>query len=87
MASSTEDAPARAQFAAPIAAWMFAAGCPLLAPMPPSSVQESPELLAPAGNWDCVRAAVANGEVIFAWTESADGGSLRVRTAAAKLPQ
>ena len=22
---------------------------------------ETPELLAPAGNWDCVRAAVANG--------------------------
>jgi hypothetical protein len=33
------------------------------------------------------RAAVANGEVIFAWTESADGGGLRVRTAGAKLPQ
>ena len=31
------------------------------------------------------RAAVANGEVIFAWTESADGG-LQVRTAASKLP-
>ena len=28
------------------------------------------------------RAAVANGEVVFAWTESADGGGLRVRTAA-----
>src|SRR5664279_4579593 len=24
-------------------------------------MHESPELLAPAGNWDCVRAAVANG--------------------------
>jgi hypothetical protein len=33
------------------------------------------------------RAAVANGEVVFAWTESADGAGLRVRTAAAKLPQ
>jgi hypothetical protein len=31
------------------------------------------------------RAAVANGEVVFAWTESADG-ALQVRTAAAKLP-
>jgi hypothetical protein len=33
------------------------------------------------------RAAVANGEVIFAWTESADAGSLRVRTAASPLPR
>lgn len=32
------------------------------------------------------RAAIANGEVVFAWTESADGGGLRVRTAAARLP-
>ena len=32
------------------------------------------------------RAAIANGEVVFAWTESVDGGGLRVRTAAAKLP-
>jgi hypothetical protein len=32
------------------------------------------------------RAAVANGEVIFAWTESTDGGGLHVRTAAAKHP-
>ena len=32
------------------------------------------------------RAAIANGEVVFAWTESADGGGLHVRTAAAKLP-
>jgi hypothetical protein len=32
------------------------------------------------------RVAIANGEVIFAWTESPDGGGLRVRTAAAKLP-
>jgi hypothetical protein len=32
------------------------------------------------------RAAVANGEVVFAWTESTDGGGLRVRTAAAKHP-
>jgi hypothetical protein len=33
------------------------------------------------------RAAVANGEVVFAWTESADGGGLHVRTAFAPLPQ
>ena len=32
------------------------------------------------------RAAIANGEVVFAWTESVDGGGLQVRTAAAKLP-
>jgi hypothetical protein len=32
------------------------------------------------------RAAIANGEVIFAWTEPADGGGLQVRTAAAKHP-
>jgi hypothetical protein len=32
------------------------------------------------------RAAIANGEVIFAWTESTDGGGLQVRTAAAKHP-
>ena len=32
------------------------------------------------------RAAIANGEVVFAWTESIDGGGLRVRTAAARLP-
>jgi hypothetical protein len=32
------------------------------------------------------RAAIANGEVVFAWTESADGGGLHVRTSAAKLP-
>jgi hypothetical protein len=31
------------------------------------------------------RAAVANGEVVFAWTESVDGGGLQVRTAAATL--
>ena len=31
------------------------------------------------------RAAVANGEVVFAWTESADAGGLQVRTAAAGL--
>ena len=31
------------------------------------------------------RAAVANGEVVFAWTESTDGGGLQVRTAAAEL--
>lgn len=32
------------------------------------------------------RAMIANGEVVFAWTESGNGGSLQVRTAAAKLP-
>jgi hypothetical protein len=32
------------------------------------------------------RAAVANGDVVFAWTESTDGGSLQVRTASAKYP-
>ena len=32
------------------------------------------------------RAAIANGEVVFAWTESVDGGGLQVRTAAARLP-
>jgi hypothetical protein len=32
------------------------------------------------------RAAIANGEVVFAWTESADGGGLHVRTASARLP-
>jgi hypothetical protein len=32
------------------------------------------------------RAAIANGEAVFAWTESVDGGGLRVRTAAARLP-
>ena len=32
------------------------------------------------------RAAVANGEVVFAWTESTEGGSLQVRTASAKHP-
>jgi hypothetical protein len=32
------------------------------------------------------RAAIANGEVVFAWTESADGGGLQLRTAAARLP-
>jgi hypothetical protein len=32
------------------------------------------------------RAAVANGEVVFAWTESADGGGLQVRTAVARMP-
>jgi len=32
------------------------------------------------------RAAVANGEVVFAWTEAADGGGLQVRTASASLP-
>ncbi|HEX8029277.1 MAG TPA: sialidase family protein [Vicinamibacterales bacterium] len=30
------------------------------------------------------RAALANGEVIYAWTESTDGGGLRVQTASAK---
>ncbi|HJU43915.1 MAG TPA: sialidase family protein [Vicinamibacterales bacterium] len=32
------------------------------------------------------RAAVANGEIVFAWTESADGGALHVRTAVARIP-
>ena len=32
------------------------------------------------------RAALANGEVVFAWTESVEGGGLQVRTAAARLP-
>lgn len=31
------------------------------------------------------RMAIANGEVVFAWTESGDGGALQVRTAAARL--
>jgi hypothetical protein len=31
------------------------------------------------------RAAIANGEVVFAWTESGDGGVLQVKTAASKL--
>jgi hypothetical protein len=33
------------------------------------------------------RAAVANGEVVFAWTEAIDGGGLRVRTAASPIPK
>lgn len=33
------------------------------------------------------RAAVANGEIVFAWTESGEGGALRVRTASAQLPR
>jgi len=33
------------------------------------------------------RAAVANGEVVFAWTESAGAGGLQVRTAAARHPR
>jgi hypothetical protein len=32
------------------------------------------------------RAAIANGEVIFAWTESTDGGGLQVRTSSMRLP-
>ncbi len=32
------------------------------------------------------RVAIANGEVVFAWTESIDGGGLQVRTAVARLP-
>jgi hypothetical protein len=32
------------------------------------------------------RAAVANGEIVFAWTEAAEGGALQVRTAAARIP-
>jgi len=31
------------------------------------------------------RAAIANGEVVFAWTESTDGGGLQVRTSVASL--
>lgn len=33
------------------------------------------------------RVAVANGEVVFAWTESIDGAALQLRTAATKVPQ
>jgi hypothetical protein len=32
------------------------------------------------------RAAIANGEAVFAWTESGNGGGLQVRTASARLP-
>lgn len=32
------------------------------------------------------RAAMGRGELVFAWTESMDGGALQVRTAAAALP-
>jgi hypothetical protein len=32
------------------------------------------------------RAAVANGEIVLAWTESIDGGGLQVRTAVARHP-
>jgi hypothetical protein len=32
------------------------------------------------------RAAIANGEAVFAWTESGDGGGLQVRTASARVP-
>lgn len=32
------------------------------------------------------RAAIAGRDVVFAWTESIDGGGLQVRTAAARLP-
>jgi hypothetical protein len=32
------------------------------------------------------RVAIAHGEIVFAWTESADGGALQVRTAVARLP-
>ena len=32
------------------------------------------------------RAAIANGEAVFAWTESGNGGALQVRTATARLP-
>ena len=32
------------------------------------------------------RAAIANGEIVFAWTESAEGGALQVRTAVARIP-
>jgi len=33
------------------------------------------------------RAAISNGEVVFAWTESIDGGGLQVRTSVAPLPR
>lgn len=33
------------------------------------------------------RAAIANGEVLFAWTESGSDGAMQVRTAAARLPR
>jgi hypothetical protein len=32
------------------------------------------------------RAAIHNGEVVFAWTESAEGGALQVRTAVSRIP-
>ena len=32
------------------------------------------------------RAAIANGEIVFAWTEAVDGGALQVRTAVARIP-
>jgi hypothetical protein len=32
------------------------------------------------------RAAVANGEIVFAWTEAGAGGAMQVRTAAARQP-
>lgn len=32
------------------------------------------------------RVSMGDGEIVFAWTESADGGGLRVRSAAAALP-
>ena len=32
------------------------------------------------------RAAIANGEIVFAWTESAEGRPLQVRTAVARIP-
>lgn len=32
------------------------------------------------------RAAIANGEVVFAWTEAGSGGAMQVRTSVAKLP-
>lgn len=32
------------------------------------------------------RAAIANGEIVFAWTESGDGAALQVRTAVARIP-
>jgi hypothetical protein len=31
------------------------------------------------------RAAIANGEIVFAWTESADGGGLQVRTSVSSI--
>jgi penicillin-binding protein 2 len=45
-------------------------------------VPNRPELLAPAGDWDCLRAAVANGGKLYrprlvSKVESLDGSSVR----------